>query len=161
MNRKTSWDNDDMLWAMQVYDDPFENNNSIYQEEHSAIRWGEGVPEWMVDDYPKLLKAFRTKYPNCGPNAWVDWSTINRLDDEDDGLYAKLWVCRNYGTGAAAPPEGMWYFLGSYALPPEQECIYDHADDKDKDACQLCEGSGHIYHGDGYAMQVWAEVTSI
>jgi hypothetical protein len=110
----------------------------------------------LLDDEAKLLSAFCEVMPECGPHAWVDWSHINRVDDEDE-IEVKLWVCRSYGTSPVTAPEGNWHMLCWYGLPEEQECPYAYSDGHG-DTCPFCEGSNNVYHGSGYVMQVWVEV---
>ena len=157
LRRKEWWDHDDELWALQVYSDPCFNNNNIFREGALSQRWGEGVPEWVTEDDAALLAAFREVFPQCGPHAWVDWSNINRVDEENDEVTVNLWVCRSYGTSPTTPPEGRWHFLKWYMLPEEQECPYHYADGHG-DTCPFCEGTDYVYHGSGYVLQVWAEV---
>jgi hypothetical protein len=156
MNRQTTWDNDDRLWALQVYNDDSMFNNGIYTTEGSSIRWGEGLPEWLLTEYPTILDSFKSQVP-CGPHVWIDWNSINRIDEEDDSRQARLWVCRSYGTSPIAAPGDSWIFLGWFHLGEEQPCPLEATEEHDS-TCPYCEGEDYIYHGSGYVLQVWAEL---
>lgn len=157
--RKEYWERDDELWALQMYGDVSFHNNNIFYEDTMSTRWGEGLPQWLADEPDLVLKAFREKFPDCNPLAWVDWSHVNRTD-EDDEVEVKLWICRSYGTSPVAPPdaEGEWTYLCWLTLSPEDSCPWAESDEHD-DKCELCEGDDYVYFGDGYVMQVWVQVT--
>ena len=159
LKRKSPWDLDDKLWALQVYGDDSEFNHGIYQEEGSNTRWGEGLPDWMQDEYPRLTNIFADQHP-CGPHVWMDWNSINRINEDDDHTQCRLWVCRSYGTSKVAAPSDNWFFLGWFHLGEEQGCPHAGADGHDS-TCPYCEGEDYIYHGSGYVMQVWAETYTI
>lgn len=167
------WDHDTKEWALQVYDDPCENNNHIYREGEPGgsmgSRWGYGLPDHMAyqSDPCGLLKAAKALLPELSDRAWLHFDGIQDPIADSDA-YITLWVHRNYGSGPVVPPDTQpnnepvdcWLFLGSFGLSEEQECP-DHgpgcmaAGETALADCPYCEGSQYVYHGSGYMLQVW------
>ena len=123
------------------------NEQEIEREQVKCVfgLCGGELADLPIADFPDAFDQFTYWYE--GAPEWLEHDLADRWDRE----YRTVVACLLYGD---APSCEGWELISSHTTSGEAECWWcgDHTgNESERDGCELCEGEGLVYLGEGWA----------